>query len=82
MRTIIPEEPPLDRTNSVSEMSVEEATAILQSELVGAQFFGLDGVMAEHWGPIGIVPVTPQAAAVQTLVADQEGPVVAIHGTG
>ena len=56
-----------------SEMSVEEATAILQSELVGAQFFGLDGVMAEHWGPIGIVPVTPQAAAVQTLVADQEG---------
>ena len=56
-----------------SEMSVEEAMAILQSELVGAQLIGLDGVTAEHWGPIGIVPVTPQAAAVQTVIVDQEG---------
>ena len=56
-----------------SEMSVEEATAILQSELVGAQLIGLDGVTAEHWGPVGIAPVTPPAAAVQTLIVDQEG---------
>ncbi len=60
-----------------SEMSVEEATAILQRELVGAQFIGLDGVLAEHWGSVTDAaspsPPTPQSAAAQTLVVDQEG---------
>ena len=60
----------------LAEMSAEEATAILQRELAGAQLFGLDGVPAEHWGSAAEAspaPPTPQSAAAHTLVVDQQG---------
>ena len=69
----IPEHHP-DIDTLVSYMSVEDAISILQRELAGAQFIGLDGVMAEHWGNTsGGEDVTPQAAAVQTLKVDERG---------
>ena len=54
----------------ISDMSIEEATAILQRELVAAQFFGLDGRKAEHWGS---TDTTPESTATQTLVVDRQG---------
>ncbi len=53
-----------------SEISLEEATAILQRELAAAQFFGLDGVIAEHWGS---ADTTPESTATRTLVVDRRG---------
>jgi hypothetical protein len=54
----------------VADMSVEEAVQILQRELVGAQFFGLDGVKVENTSS---AEPTPESAAVQTLVVDRPG---------
>jgi hypothetical protein len=54
----------------MSAMTAEEAIAILQRELAGAQFFGLDGVKAEHWGT---PEAAPGATAARTLAVDREG---------
>ena len=51
-----------------ADMSVQEAAAILQRELVGAQFFGLNGVKAAHWGSSDI---SAETAATRTLVVNQ-----------
>jgi hypothetical protein len=71
----IPENDP-DIARLISDMSLEEATAILQRELVAAQFLGLDGVKTEHWGSSGSTSPpqpTPESAATRTLVVDQRG---------
>ena len=53
----------------LADMTGEQAIAILQRELVAAQFFGLDGEKAEHWGT---ADTAPESTATRTLTVDRQ----------